>query len=63
MLQISKTTQNSKSFICKNCDYTCSHISNYNKHLLTKKHKNNEVEINNFPQNPSKNIQKYHQYN
>jgi hypothetical protein len=63
MLQISNSTQNIKTFTCETCAYTCIHISNYNKHLLTQKHKKNIEEINNFPQNHSKNIQKYSHYN
>ena len=62
MLQISNSTQNLKLFTCENCVYTCSHVSNYNKHLLTQKHKKKLEEINNFPQNPNTNIQKYSGY-
>ena len=63
MLEISNSTQNLKTFNCNTCHYICSHVSNYNKHLLTQKHKKKLEEINNFPQNPSNNIQKYSQYN
>ena len=34
-----KSTEN---FICKLCDYKTSRRSQYNRHLLTQKHKNNE---------------------
>ena len=34
---MSKSSQN---FCCKSCDYITSKIYNYNKHLLTAKHKN-----------------------
>jgi hypothetical protein len=30
---------NTKFFECKSCDFTCSKQSNYQKHLLTSKHK------------------------
>ena len=39
-------------FVCENCDFECSKNSNWNKHLLTSKHKN--------LQNPTyKNAEKY----
>ena len=28
-----------KKFYCKDCDFTCSKKSNWDKHLLTAKHK------------------------
>jgi len=31
-------------FECKNCDYVTSIKSSYNRHLLTKKHTNNQLE-------------------
>ena len=36
-----KSTKQSTNlkFYCSICDYTCSNKSNYNKHLLTRKHK------------------------
>ena len=46
MLEISNSTQNLKLFNCNNCHYICNHISNFNKHLLTKKHLINCEEIN-----------------
>ena len=33
------TSKNAKKFICKDCDFKCSKKSNYEKHLLTLKHK------------------------
>jgi len=27
-------------YICKECDFKCSNLSKYNKHLLTAKHQN-----------------------
>ena len=63
MSQISNSTQNVKIFTCDKCDYLCNHISNFNKHLSTQKHKKNEEEINTRPQCPYINIQKYSDYN
>jgi len=31
--------KNAKIFICENCNFKCSKPSNYNKHILTAKHK------------------------
>jgi len=35
-----------KKYICSVCDYNTSVLQNYNKHILTPKHKNNTLEIN-----------------
>ena len=32
--------KNAEKFICELCDFSCSKSSNYDKHLLTRKHKN-----------------------
>ena len=40
MFPTEKSPKNSAKFICENCDYKCSKQSEYNKHLLTNKHKN-----------------------
>ena len=34
-----KMPKNAGFFFCENCDFKCSKISNYNKHLSTDKHK------------------------
>ena len=34
-----------KRFVCEKCDFQCSKASNYNKHLLTRKHKRSTVLI------------------
>jgi len=31
--------KNAKEYICKECDFKCSKLSNYNAHILTRKHK------------------------
>ena len=36
-----KVAKSSKSFFCEYCDYITSRKSSWEKHLLTKKHKNN----------------------
>jgi hypothetical protein len=35
-----KMPKNAEKYICENCDFECSKVSNYNKHILTLKHKN-----------------------
>ena len=38
------TSNTSKIFVCENCDFTCSKKGDYNRHLSTAKHKNNQLE-------------------
>ena len=42
-------TENSKNsivvFFCEKCDYTCSRKQDYNKHLLTAKHINSDIQL------------------
>jgi hypothetical protein len=47
--------KNAKMFSCKKCDFECSKLSNYNSHLLTRKHKM----ITNDNQKMPKNAKKY----
>ena len=35
-----KTPKNAKKYICETCDFKCNKQSDYNRHLLTAKHKN-----------------------
>jgi len=37
-----KMPENAEKFICENCDFKCCKKSNYDKHILTLKHKNND---------------------
>ena len=37
--------KNNKIYSCNLCDYTCSDLSNFKKHLQTKKHKNEKRRI------------------
>ena len=39
MVPLDKSPEISKKFICECCDYKCSKQSEYNKHILTNKHK------------------------
>jgi hypothetical protein len=34
-----KMLKNAEVFFCETCDFKCSKLSNYNKHILTRKHK------------------------
>ncbi len=34
--------KNTQKFFCDKCDYCCSKKSDFNKHLLTRKHKNGD---------------------
>ena len=44
--KISKISEISYKFICVSCDYKCNKQSDFNKHNLTAKHKNNTTTIN-----------------
>jgi hypothetical protein len=50
-----KSPKSPKNYFCEKCDYTCYKTSEYNKHLMTRKHQNNDDEL----QKISKNLQKY----
>ena len=39
MFPIKKSPKISKIFLCENCNYKCSKNSEFNKHILTNKHK------------------------
>jgi len=36
------TQKNAEKFICEKCDFVCSKKSNFEKHMLTRKHKNDD---------------------
>jgi hypothetical protein len=36
------TQKNAENFICEKCDFVCSKKSNFEKHILTRKHKNDD---------------------
>jgi hypothetical protein len=40
MFPTKKSPKISKIFLCEKCNYTCCKQSEYNKHILTNKHKN-----------------------
>uniref|UniRef100_A0A6C0EQU0 C2H2-type domain-containing protein n=1 Tax=viral metagenome TaxID=1070528 RepID=A0A6C0EQU0_9ZZZZ len=46
-------------FNCKLCDYECSKISDYEKHILTRKHKNNDKSLQNDDKNSPKLAKKF----
>jgi hypothetical protein len=50
-----KSPKISSKFYCEFCDYKCSKQSEYNKHILTSKHKNNDGQLHKNLQN----LQKY----
>jgi len=37
--------ENAQKFNCIRCDFVCCKLSNWNKHLLTSKHKKNDTEL------------------
>uniref|UniRef100_A0A6C0KGV5 C2H2-type domain-containing protein n=1 Tax=viral metagenome TaxID=1070528 RepID=A0A6C0KGV5_9ZZZZ len=45
-MEIKKLQKVAKKYICNICYYSTSNLNNYNKHLLTQKHRNNDLEIN-----------------
>ena len=48
-IQISENNETiekiSSAFFCKNCDYKCYRKGDYNKHIMTTKHKNNDSQL------------------
>jgi hypothetical protein len=47
------TQKNADFFACEKCDFVCSKKSNFEKHLLTRKHKNDDKKT---PKNAEKNV-------
>ena len=47
------TQKNAEKFICEKCDFICSKKSNFEKHLLTRKHKNDDKKD---PKNAEQNV-------
>ena len=39
-------------YICEKCDFSCNKLSNYKKHLSTRKHQNNDGELQKMPKMP-----------
>ena len=48
----------SSKFVCEICDYKCSKQFDFNKHLITPKHKNRTI-LNDLEQNCEKSSKKY----
>jgi hypothetical protein len=44
--------KNAGFFVCETCHFKCSKLSNYNQHLLTRKHQKNEISNQKIPKNP-----------
>jgi hypothetical protein len=49
-----KMPKNAKIFWCENCDYKCSKQSNYNSHILTRKHQRITDDNEKMPKNAKK---------
>ena len=47
------TQKNAEFFTCEKCDFVCSKKSNFEKHLLTRKHKNDDKKM---PKNAEQNV-------
>ena len=45
-MEIAKTPKNAKCFYCEKCHFKCSKLSEWNRHILTTKHKMEIVDIN-----------------
>jgi hypothetical protein len=50
-MDIKKMPKNAKIFTCQKCNFTCSKLSNYNKHLSTAKHKKETLDTQKMPKN------------
>ena len=48
------TSKNIKKFVCEKCDFKCSKKGDFNRHLLTGKHKNQQMSTNFTPKNAKK---------
>ena len=48
-----------KIFYCEDCDYKCCKVSDYEKHILTRKHKNNDKSLQNDDKNSPKLAKKF----
>ena len=55
-----KMPKNAEKFICKECDFVCCKKSNFDKHILTSKHKNRTI-LNDLEQKMPKNAEKIFQ--
>jgi len=49
-----KSPKSPELFCCSKCDYTCSKKSEYNRHVLTRKHKNDDTKLQKSPENIDK---------
>ena len=49
-----KTPKNPKNFVCVKCNFNCSNKKDYNRHILTAKHKRLTNANEKTPKNPLK---------
>ena len=56
-MDIKKMPKNAEKFICNVCDFKCCKLSNYNKHIITPKHQNNEKRYKMIQNDATKNIE------
>ena len=54
-----KMPKNAEKYVCENCDFKCSKLSNYKSHLLTAKHKMMTNNDNNTYNKMPKNAERY----
>jgi hypothetical protein len=55
-MDIKKMPKNAEKFICEFCDFKCCKKSNFDKHNITSKHKNNEKRYNLIQKNANEKI-------
>jgi hypothetical protein len=61
-MDIKKMPKNAEKFNCEYCNFKCYKQSNYNKHIITPKHKNNEKRYKMVIKNADENIEEFEKY-
>ena len=61
-MDIKKMPKNAEKFNCEYCNFKCYKQSNYNKHIITPKHKNNEKRYKMVNKNADENIEEFEKY-
>ena len=46
------TQKNPTLYLCEDCSFKCSNKKDYNRHLLTAKHKNRTIRTEKYPKKP-----------
>ena len=54
-----KVPKNAEKYICENCNFECSKKSNYDKHILTAKHKRLTMLTQKMPKNAENDKNKF----